>query len=120
MVVLWLDLFLFSFIRKQNMWSYYDWVGDTEQSRLESISRLESTTEITQNKHVKVLHYFVDDIKWLKWYLYVNFIDVLVLTEWIYTRKIGAIYFRFTKIETSNFYTQYFLELNKKMFFFYE
>jgi hypothetical protein len=26
-------------------------------------SRLESTTEITQNKHVKVLHYFVDDIK---------------------------------------------------------
>ena len=30
--------------------------GDTEQSRLES------TTEITQNKHVKVLHYFVDDI----------------------------------------------------------
>ena len=31
--------------------------GDTEQSRLES------TTEITQNKHVKVLHYFVDDIK---------------------------------------------------------
>ena len=22
-----------------------------------------STTEITQNKHVKVLHYFVDDIK---------------------------------------------------------
>jgi hypothetical protein len=25
--------------------------------------RLESTTEITQNKHVKVLHYFVDDIK---------------------------------------------------------
>ena len=39
------------------MWSYYDWVGDTEQSRLES------TTEITQNKHVKVLHYFVHDIK---------------------------------------------------------
>jgi hypothetical protein len=37
--------------------------GDTKQSRLES------TTEITQNKHVKVLHYFVDDIKWLKWYL---------------------------------------------------
>ena len=34
--------------------------GDTKQSRLES------TTEITQNKHVKVLHYFVDDIKWLK------------------------------------------------------
>jgi hypothetical protein len=32
-------------------------VGDTKQSRLES------TTEITQNKHVKVLHYFVDDIK---------------------------------------------------------
>ena len=31
--------------------------GDTKQSRLES------TTEITQNKHVKVLHYFVDDIK---------------------------------------------------------
>jgi hypothetical protein len=30
--------------------------GDTKQSRLES------TTEITQNKHVKVLHYFVDDI----------------------------------------------------------
>jgi sulfur transfer protein SufE len=26
-------------------------------------SRLESTTEIMQNKHVKVLHYFVDDIK---------------------------------------------------------
>ena len=57
MVVLWLDLLLFSFVRKQNMWSYYDWFGDTEQSRLES------TTEITQNKHVKVLHYFVDDIK---------------------------------------------------------
>ena len=37
--------------------------GDTKQSRLES------TTEISQNKHVKVLHYFVDDIKWLKWYL---------------------------------------------------
>ena len=37
--------------------------GDTKQSRLES------TTEITQNKHVKVLHYFVDDIKWLDWYL---------------------------------------------------
>ena len=36
---------------------------DTKQSQLES------TTEITQNKHVKVLHYFVDDIKWLKWYL---------------------------------------------------
>ena len=32
-------------------------MGDTKQSRLES------TTEITQNKHVKVLHYFVDDIK---------------------------------------------------------
>ena len=32
-------------------------IGDTKQSRLES------TTEITQNKHVKVLHYFVDDIK---------------------------------------------------------
>jgi hypothetical protein len=31
--------------------------GDTKQSRLAS------TTEITQNKHVKVLHYFVDDIK---------------------------------------------------------
>ena len=31
--------------------------GDTKQSRLES------TTEITQNKHVKVLHYFIDDIK---------------------------------------------------------
>jgi hypothetical protein len=30
---------------------------DTKQSRLES------TTEITQNKHVKVLHYFVNDIK---------------------------------------------------------
>ena len=29
---------------------------DTKQSRLES------TIEITQNKHVKVLHYFVDDI----------------------------------------------------------
>ena len=25
--------------------------------------QLESTTEITQNKHAKVLHYFVDDIK---------------------------------------------------------
>jgi hypothetical protein len=35
--------------------------GDTKQSRLES------TTEITQNKLVKVLHYFVDDIKGLKW-----------------------------------------------------
>ena len=35
----------------------YKWTGDTKQSRLES------TTEITQNKHVKVLHYFVDDIK---------------------------------------------------------
>ena len=34
--------------------------GDTKPSRLES------TTEITQNKHVKVLHYFVDDIKLLK------------------------------------------------------
>ena len=34
--------------------------GDTKQSRLES------TTEITQNKHVKVLYYFVDDIKLLK------------------------------------------------------
>ena len=65
--------------------------GDTKQSRLES------TTEITQNKHVKVLHYFVDDIKWHKWYLLVNFIDVLLLTGWKYTRKIGAIYFRFTK-----------------------
>jgi hypothetical protein len=32
-------------------------VGDTKQSRLES------ATEITQNKHVKVLYYFVDDIK---------------------------------------------------------
>jgi hypothetical protein len=32
-------------------------LGDTKQSLLES------TTEITQNKHVKVLHYFVDDIK---------------------------------------------------------
>jgi len=31
--------------------------GDTKQSRLKS------TTEIMQNKHVKVLHYFVDDIK---------------------------------------------------------
>ena len=31
--------------------------GDTKQSRLES------TTEITQNEHVKVLHYFEDDIK---------------------------------------------------------
>jgi hypothetical protein len=31
--------------------------GDTKQSRLES------TTEITQNKHVNILHYFVDDIK---------------------------------------------------------
>ena len=31
--------------------------GNTKQSRLES------TTEIAQNKHVKVLHYFVDDIK---------------------------------------------------------
>ena len=36
---------------------YTDTTGDTKQSRLES------TTEITQNKHVKVLHYFVDDIK---------------------------------------------------------
>jgi hypothetical protein len=35
--------------------------GDTKQSLLESTS-----SEITQNKHVKVLHYFVDDIKWLK------------------------------------------------------
>ena len=26
-------------------------------------TKLQSTTEITQNKHVKVLHYFVDDIK---------------------------------------------------------
>jgi uncharacterized protein YdeI (YjbR/CyaY-like superfamily) len=34
--------------------------SDTKQSRLES------TTEITQYKHVKVLHYFVDDIKLLK------------------------------------------------------
>jgi hypothetical protein len=32
-------------------------LGDTKQSLLES------TTEITQNKHVKELHYFVDDIK---------------------------------------------------------
>ena len=32
-------------------------LGDTKQSLLEY------TTEITQNKHVKVLHYFVDDIK---------------------------------------------------------
>jgi hypothetical protein len=31
--------------------------GDTKQGRLES------TSEIMQNKHVKVLHYFVDDIK---------------------------------------------------------
>ena len=30
--------------------------SDTKQSRLES------TTEITQNKHVNVLHYFVNDI----------------------------------------------------------
>jgi hypothetical protein len=29
-------------------------------------SRLESTTAIRQNKYVKVLHYFVDDIKLLK------------------------------------------------------
>ena len=36
---------------------YTDTTGATKQSRLES------TTEITQNKHVKVLHYFVDDIK---------------------------------------------------------
>jgi hypothetical protein len=43
------------------LWYYDQFVpGDTKQSRLES------TTEITQNKHVKVLHYFVDDIKWLK------------------------------------------------------
>jgi hypothetical protein len=32
-------------------------LDDTKQSLLES------TIEITQNKHVKVLHYFVDDIK---------------------------------------------------------
>ena len=32
-------------------------LGDTKQSLLES------TTEIKQHKHVKVLHYFVDDIK---------------------------------------------------------
>ena len=32
-------------------------LDDTKQSLLES------TTEITQNKHVNVLHYFVDDIK---------------------------------------------------------
>ena len=36
---------------------YINRSGDTKQSRLES------TSEITQNKHVKVLHYFVDDIK---------------------------------------------------------
>jgi hypothetical protein len=35
-------------------------IDDTKQGLLES------TTEITQNKHVKVLHYFVDDIKLLK------------------------------------------------------
>jgi hypothetical protein len=40
--------------------------------------------------------------------LWYDFIDILVITEWKYTRKIGAIYFWFTKIETSNFYTQYF------------
>jgi hypothetical protein len=44
--------------------------GDTKQSLLES------TTEITQNKHVKVLHYFVDDIKWLT---FVNDIFKLIL-----------------------------------------
>ena len=38
-------------------WNHLPDTGDTKQSRLES------TTEITQNKHVKVLHYFVDDIK---------------------------------------------------------
>ena len=37
-----------------------NFTGDTKQSRLES------TTEITQNKLVKVLHYFVDDIKLLE------------------------------------------------------
>ena len=43
---------------KKNMTQYVlDTTGDTKQSRLES------TTEIVQNKHVKVLHYFVDDIK---------------------------------------------------------
>jgi hypothetical protein len=57
--------------------------------------------------YIKVLHYFVDDIKWLKWYLYVNSIDVLLLTEWKYTRKIGAIYFRFTKKKTSNCYSPF-------------
>jgi hypothetical protein len=76
-----------------------------EVCRLTKQSLLESTSEIRQNKHVKVLHYYVNDIKWLKWYFKVNFIDVLVLTEWKYTRKIGVIYFRFTKIETSNFYS---------------
>ena len=38
-------------------------IGDTKQSRLKS------TTEITQNKYVQVLHYFVDDIKLLT-YIY--------------------------------------------------
>jgi hypothetical protein len=54
----------------QSAESWYRWnnillvySGDTKQSRLES------TTEIAQNKHVKVLHYFVDDIKLLKCYL---------------------------------------------------
>jgi hypothetical protein len=34
--------------------------------RVTKQSLLESTTEITQNKHVRVVHYFVDDIKLLK------------------------------------------------------
>jgi hypothetical protein len=46
-------------------WVFKPWIGgqNTMGSGDNKQSRLESTTEITQNKHVSVLHYFVDDIK---------------------------------------------------------
>jgi hypothetical protein len=48
----------------QNSFSWTpSYVGTIYQTPVILNSRLESTTEITQNKHVKVLHYFVDDIK---------------------------------------------------------
>jgi hypothetical protein len=49
---------LFTQVRSPYIWQ--------TRKRANAPDRLESTTEITQNKHAKVLHYFVDDIKLLK------------------------------------------------------
>jgi hypothetical protein len=73
---------------------YIDFVLYVPSSHTFTLVNFRYVKHFHVNKHVKVLHYFVDDIKWLKWYLLVNYIDVLLLTEWKYTRKIGAIYFR--------------------------